>query len=126
MARLLPLLLFLAMVVTLVLNLRGLGQPRRSGHTYRPRPKWWDVFGAGGGEPRGRPGTVHIVSRRELAGVRDAYSSAAIDPAKPIVRCGGCQAFYHATSVDALRQDNAGRCAVCGSTDLGAVRLADD
>ncbi len=126
MARLLPLLLFLAMVVTLVLKVRGFGQPPRAGNTYRPRPKWWGPFGAGGDRPGGRPGTVHIVSRRELAGVRDAYSSAAIDPVKPVVRCGGCQAFYHAASLDALQRDNDGRCAVCGGTDFGPVRLAED
>jgi hypothetical protein len=33
---------------------------------------------------------------------------------------------YHADSVLALRRENSGRCAVCGSADIGPVRLAED
>jgi rRNA maturation endonuclease Nob1 len=61
----------------------------------------------------------------ELAGVRDAYTSATIDPRQPLIRCGHCQAVYHRTSLDALRADNSGGCAICGSRDLGPVTLAD-
>lgn len=127
MGRLLPLLLLIGMIVSFALAVRNIGQQQRGRNTYRPRPKWWDPFG--GSDRTGSdvaPGTVHIVRRSELAGVRDAYSSDEIDLSRTLFRCGACQAFYHEASVSALRQENQGRCAVCGSSDIGPVRLADE
>ncbi|MCL4763695.1 MAG: hypothetical protein KJ018_18295, partial [Burkholderiales bacterium] len=46
-----------------------------------------------------------------------------LDPQRPLFRCGGCQAWYHEASVRALDLDNGGRCALCGSPDLRAVRM---
>jgi hypothetical protein len=125
-ARLFPLLFALAtlLIVTIVRN--QLSRPR-SDRTYRPRSDWWGGFGRGAPprpQPQGASADVNwATTRAELAGVRDAYSSAALDPDQPLYRCGGCQAFYHQTSLRALRADNLGRCALCGSHDLRPVQV---
>jgi hypothetical protein len=122
MVRLLPLLVFIGLAVAFAMAFTG--TRRGPDGTHRPRPKW--RFGSTDAPPRARAGTVHIVERTQLAGLRDAYSSEPVDAARALARCGGCQALYHMESVHALRRDNHGRCAVCGSTDLGPVRIADD
>jgi hypothetical protein len=73
-----------------------------------------------------QPGTVHLVRRAELEGLRDAYSSAPIDLAQPLLRCGRCLATYHAASVAELDRSNGGLCVVCGNHDLAAVYVADE
>jgi hypothetical protein len=122
MARLLPFLIFIALAIGFAMLFSNLGRGPRG--THRPRPRW--RFGTGHAPPPARPGTVHIVPRAQLEGLRDAYSSEPLDPGRPLARCGGCQALYHAESVQALRRENHGRCAVCGGTDLGPVRIADE
>ncbi len=121
MPRLLPFLIFVGLCFWLVFRVSLI--PRDS-RTYRPRPRWSDWFGAQ--DASAEPGTVHIVHRGELTGLRDAYSSALIDPAKPLFRCAKCLSMYHGDSVEVLKRENGGRCMVCGGTDLGPVRLADD
>lgn len=120
MARLLPLLLLLAAVLMVLVVRRQASRPR-SEQTYRPRagsrPSW------GGDSRRGTGRENWVVSAAELKGLRDAYSSAKIDPTQPLYRCGSCLAYYHEPSLDALREQNHGRCALCGSDDLGAVRV---
>jgi hypothetical protein len=122
MARLIPLLLALAVFLVWLIARQQADRPR-SDRIYRPRAN-----------PRGRgdasawadgadPGTDWVVARSELAGVRDAYSSAELDVSKPLYRCGGCQACYHRSSLDALRAQNFGRCTLCGSQDLRAVQV---
>ena len=124
MMRLLPLFVFIAIAAlfaTLILR-----SWRRPPGTYRPRARW--RFGVDPSPPpaRAAKGTVHIVPRAHLDGLRDAYSSAPLDAGRPLARCGACQALYHADSVLALRRENQGRCAVCGSTDIGPVRIAEE
>ncbi len=120
MARLLPLFIFIGLCFWLLALMSGLPRDNR---TYRPRPRWPDWFGI---DPKpADSGTVHIVRRAELAGLRDAYSSAPIDPSQPLVRCGKCLSVYHAESVAVLKRENGGSCMICRSTDLGPVRLAD-
>jgi hypothetical protein len=121
MARLLPLFIFIALCFWLLVRVSGMPRDTR---TYRPRPRWPDWVG--GAPKSGAPGTVHIVRRAELAGLRDAYSSAPIDPAQPVVRCGKCLSVYHGASIAVLEGENGGRCMICGGADLGAVRLLDD
>ncbi|MFO1206208.1 MAG: hypothetical protein U1E63_10845 [Burkholderiales bacterium] len=121
MARLLPLLLFIGLCFWLIS--RWSSAPR-GGATYRPRPRWPYWFGTDG--KAAAPGTVHIVRRSELAGVRDAYSSAAIDPTRPLSRCGKCLSVYNSESLAVLKSENGGRCMVCDGTDLGPVRVVDD
>jgi len=119
MARLLPLLILFALATAVLLMLRNFAQPRQR-NTFRPRAKSWVHS-----QRTSAPGAVHVIERHELDGVRDAYSSAAIDPRQPLARCGDCQAIYHEASVSALRTENGGRCAVCGSADLSPVRVRD-
>lgn len=115
MARLIPLLVLLALFALLVF-LRQAGRPR-SDRVYRPRAH---PFGR---RPMAESDTNWVVPAADLAGLRDAYSSATLDPMRPLVRCGGCQAWYQDSSVVALRRENAGRCALCGSDDLRDVRI---
>jgi hypothetical protein len=121
MARLLPFFIFIGLGFWLIFRMSALP---RAGRTYRPRARWPDWFGAE--DKPTQAGTVHIVKRGELAGLRDAYSSAPVDSAKPLFRCGKCLSMYHAESVAVLKRENGGNCVVCGGTDLGPVRLADD
>ena len=121
MARLLPLLLALAAIL-LVFFARRQASRSRDDRTYRPRP------GFRPGRDARRGGTAAgsapwVVRRSELEGLRDAWSSAALDPSQPLHRCGGCQAFYQADSLRALQADNGGRCALCGSDELIAVHV---
>ncbi len=116
MARLIPL-LFLMIAAAVLYALRA-ARPPHDRATYRPR--------ASHAWPRtGKPGVAHVMTHAELAGVRDAYTSATIDPHQPLIRCGHCQAVYHRTSLDALRADNGSRCAICDGHDLGPVTLVD-
>lgn len=122
MARLIPLLLALAVFLVWLIARQQADRPR-SDRSYRPRanprggasPSGW----AGGADH----GTDWVVARSDLAGVRDAYSSAELDVSKPLYRCAGCQACYHRSSLDALRAQNFGRCTLCGSQDLRAVQV---
>jgi hypothetical protein len=121
MARILPFFIFIGLCFWLIFRMSALPRDAR---TYRPRPRWPDWFGTD--EKPVQPGTVHIVRRGELAGLRDAYSSAPIDASRPLVRCGKCLSMYHADSVAVLKRENGGHCMICGGTELGPVRLADD
>jgi hypothetical protein len=104
MARLLPLLLAPAVVLVWLITRQQADRPR-SDRTYRPRA---DPRAGGGALPSAWAGgadhgTDWVVARSELGGVRDAYSSAELDASKPLCRCGGCQAYRHRSSLDALR-----------------------
>ena len=124
MVRLLPLVLFL--VGLLIVAIARQHSPRaRSDRVYRPRATPWGIPGGVSGRPHSAgEGMNWIVRRAELEGLRDAYSSAAIDAQTPLWRCGGCQAYYHQGSVDALESRNAGRCALCDGKDLRPVHVA--
>jgi hypothetical protein len=104
------------------------GQMQRpgSGQTYRPRRCGWMNAPWGGKIPPAGEGLVHLVRREELDGMRDGLSSEPIDPSRELYRCGACLAFYHRESVAALKQDNNGRCAACGSGDLAPARVIGD
>lgn len=123
-------LIFIALLAALAVAAVTSGRRQRPG-TYRPKPRWADLFEEITGRAAPRPaappsGLVHIVKRSELAGVRDAFSSAPIDPGAALARCGKCLSLYHETSRAALERENHGRCVVCSSTDLGRVSLVDD
>ena len=123
MGRLLPLVLFLVGLL-IVAIVRQHSSRARSDRVYRPRGNPWGFPGGGSGRASSADeGMNWIVPRSELEGVRDAYSSAAIDAQAPLWRCGSCQAYYHQGSVDALESHNAGRCALCGGEDLRPVHV---
>lgn len=128
MPRLILLLVF-ALLAGWVVWTIGLGRAdrargERGATTYRARRRPW----RGWRWPRGRggEGVVHLVRQEELSGVRDALSSAAIGTGDDLYRCGKCLAFYQRESVVALDADNAGRCVLCGGSDLAPVRVIDD
>lgn len=121
-----PLLLALLLIVAIVVLLRtlaSLDRRPRSEHAYRPRARW-RTADPGRGTDGADAGTHWIATRAELEGLRDAYSSAALDLDRPLVRCGDCQAHYQADSLVALRREHGGRCALCGGSDLRPVHLA--
>ena len=125
MARLIPLLLALAVFLVWLIARQQADRPR-SDRTYRPRanPRDRGARRRQPGPTAGRTsGTDWVVARSELSGMRDAYSSAELDASKPLYRCVGCQAYYHRSSLDALRAQNFGRCTLCGSQDLRAVQV---
>jgi hypothetical protein len=123
MARLLPLLIFIVGLVAFFIA-RQQSTRARSDRVYRPRATPGGFTGrATGRDAPGDAGTNWVVRRGELEGVRDAYSSAAIDPDAPLWCCAACQACYHRQSVEALRAQNAGRCALCGSADLRRMHV---
>lgn len=118
-------LLVFAVVAVLAFGL--LSQPRgRHRDTFRPRRRVWPDSkpASGAGADRSDADTVQVVDATELEGVRDALTSASIDPGRAIFRCNGCRAFYQADSLAALEQSNRGRCLGCGGTDLAAVTVA--
>lgn len=88
------------------------------GNTYRPRGRGWAGKSNGDAD-----GSTFIVSRAELAGVRDSFSAEPIDSARAIMRCPGCQAFYHADSVATLSRENRGKCVNCSSTAFDPVQV---
>jgi hypothetical protein len=116
MARLLPLLVFLIVGLLLVVSRQANTVRSRDGRTFRPRSR-----------ARSRAGEaaagVTLLRRRDLAGLRDAYSGEALDPARPLVRCNGCQSLYHADSARVLARENGGRCAGCGGSSFSAVKV---
>ncbi len=121
----LPVLLLLAVVAAALVQAAQRGaEPSRKG-TFRPRARTGAAGRAGQGAADVDVDSVQVLSRRELAGLRDAYSSAPIDPSQALRCCCGCQALYHASSVLALAAENAGRCTVCSGTAFAPVRLAD-
>ena len=142
--RLLGLVTVLVVLIALVRALaQTFGRPRHP-HAHRPRngasagrglgDLFADLFGRPGHSPRppdaaqpGAPhtGAIHLVNRAELAGVRDAFSSAPLDSSQPLYRCEGCASFYQAPSLQAISRENGGHCVVCHGTRLGSVRLID-
>ena len=120
MARLLPLLLFLLVGVVLMVTRQAAPGAARDARTFRPR-------GRGRARARSAAGDDGVVTlrRRDLVGLRDAYSAEPLDPARPLVRCSGCQSLYHAQSASVLARENGGRCAACGATGFAAVRILE-
>jgi hypothetical protein len=119
MARLLPLLIFLLVVVVLYVTRRSAPSRPRDGRTFRPRAR-------SRGRARPDEGGLAAVRAEELAGLRDAYSGEPLDAARPLVRCVGCRVLYHADSAGVLARDNGGRCAACGGTEFAAVKVHAD
>ncbi len=118
MARLLPLLLFLLVAVFLFASAQRRGEARGDGRTYRPRKRRRESRdGSRGAED------LYVLKAADLAGIRDAYSGAELDPTRPLVRCTRCLACFHAASAEVLLRENGGRCPACGAADFRAVTV---
>jgi hypothetical protein len=119
MARLLPLLIFLIVGLALLLSRQSAVLRPQDGRTYRPRS---------GARRQGRnaAGGVTLLRRRDLAGLRDAYSGESLDASRPLVHCDACQSVYHADSARILARENGGRCVGCKSTGFSAVKVVAD
>lgn len=88
--------------------------------TYRPHQR---PFGSG---PASKSGSAtFLVSRAELAGIRDSFSAEPIDPGRALMRCPGCQSFYHADSVKVLERENSGQCVTCQATHFDPVQVTN-
>jgi hypothetical protein len=115
-ARLLPILILAGFAIFMMIMGQRRDTPSRDGRTWRPR---------GGSRPQQNDGPI-MVSPGDVAGLRDAYSGATLDAARPMVQCANCRSFYHSDSVTILVRENAGRCASCGSTEFRAVAIVRD
>ena len=125
MARVWPLLLLFGVFFVLIAVLRRYGGPPRSGvagtASYRPRPA-----PAASSRTSDVDDDAPLVMRRaELAGLRDAYSSAPIDAAQSLLACARCQALVHGASLQVLRESNQGRCPVCTHRGFRRVHVID-
>lgn len=120
MARLLPFLIFLGVALWLATASQRRMTARRDPRAFRPRARFREWF------DRKAPEAAFRVRRRDLAGLRDAYSGAALDPASPLLRCTRCLAYYHADSAAVLGRENGGRCGGCGGADFRAVEVTSD
>jgi hypothetical protein len=121
-ARLLPFLLFAGFAIFMMIaNQRRNGPAQRDRRTWRPRARSRAWQGSPAGAKDSGP---DVLRPGDVAGVRDAYSGAAIDSTKPLVRCTNCLALYHSDSVAVLARENSGRCASCGGRDFRAVVMA--
>jgi hypothetical protein len=116
MARLLPLLIFLAAAVLLSLFGQRENSRARDPRAYRPKAR-----SRAGNTGTGRAGAPFVMRRAEFAGLRDAYSGEPLDPSRAVVRCESCGVLYHAESANVLARENAGRCAGCGRQHFRAV-----
>ena len=118
MASLLPLLVFVA--VMLLMLVRNAGRSaQRDPRAFRPRRTTAGRRGHGDEFP-------FALRRADLTGLRDGYSGEALDPGRGLVRCAGCGVLYHVESARVLARENGGRCAACGTSDFRAVVLVDD
>lgn len=123
-ARLLPLLLFAGFAIFMMIaNQRRNGPAPRDERTWRPRARSRAWQGRASEVKDPGPDVLHP---GDVGGVRDAYSGAAIDTTRPLVRCTNCLALYHSDSVAVLARENSGRCASCGGRDFRAVVMARD
>jgi len=117
MARLLPLLIFVAVMLLLLVRNAG-RRTQRDPRAFRPRRA------AAGRRDQGDE-FPFAMRRSDLAGLRDGYSGEALDAGRGLVRCAGCGVLYHVESARVLARDNGGRCAACGASDFRAVVLVD-
>ena len=120
-ARLLPILIFAGFAIFMMIMGQRRDAPPRDGRTWRPRAR----SRARRSDDVKYEGPI-AVSSADIAGLRDAYSGATLDAARPMVQCATCRAFYHSDSVTILVRENAGRCASCGGTAFRAVAIAHD
>ncbi len=112
MGRIIPLLFFAGFAIFLMIANQRRAGPARDGRTWRPGSRR---------RAQAKEAGPFIIRPDDVAGVRDAYSGATIDPSRPLVRCTNCLAYYHSASADVLVRENRGRCASCGSGDFRAV-----
>jgi hypothetical protein len=120
-ARLLPILILAGFAIFMKIMGQRRNTQSRDGRTWRPRAR----SGARRRDDAKYEGPI-TVSSADIAGLRDAYSGATLDAARPMVQCATCRAFYHSDSVAILVRENAGRCASCGGTAFHAVAIAHD
>ncbi len=88
--------------------------------TYRPRQRPF-----GGSKNASADSATFLISRAELTGLRDSFSAEPIDPNRELMRCPGCQSYYHVESVQILERENQGRCVTCQQTKFDPVQVTD-
>lgn len=119
MARLLPLLIFLVVALVLIMSRQAASLRPQDSRTFRPRSR-------ARSRERSAAGGVTVLRRRDLAGLRDAYSGETLDVSRPLVHCDACQSVYHADSARILARENGGRCVGCSNTGFSAVKVISD
>jgi hypothetical protein len=90
----------------------GAPSPKPRTDTYRPRPS--------NKKPKIQFDPPTTGRAHDLKDLHDAFTGVALNPALGLYQCTTCQVYYHAASIEVLREENAGRCVACGSTALVA------
>ncbi|MBZ9963737.1 hypothetical protein [Mesorhizobium sp. BR1-1-2] len=65
--------------------------------------------------------TGSLPTQQSLEGLHDAFTGAPLNVALGLHQCGTCKVYYHASSVEVLRQENGLRCVACGNASIGAL-----
>ena len=110
-----------ALVAVAILVQRFVAQSAQAARRdrYRPQPRPAPQPAA-----RKSGGSV-LLTRAQLAGIRDPLTAAPIDPSATLLACCDCQSVYHHASVAALGNENRGRCLNCESRSFDAVRVVE-
>lgn len=99
---------------------QGGGTPTSApSHTYRPIPSRQNSrvkFGSSSARP-----VTGQIPEMQYADLRDAVTGQALAGAKNLFRCGTCQVFYQAASVEFIRAENQGLCVACGHSSIELV-----
>lgn len=61
---------------------------------------------------------ANSVTEIDLKDVHDAFSGEAIKISLGVFKCITCKVYYHKSSMDVLRSENAGRCVSCLNTNI--------
>lgn len=65
--------------------------------------------------------TGPLPSQQALEGLHDAFTGAPLKAALGLHQCNSCKVYYHAPSVEVLRQENGMRCVACGNSSIVAL-----
>lgn len=66
---------------------------------------------------------VATVFRSELAGLVDAFTGEPLNLTLGLFQCARCKVYYHKSSFDVIRSENAGRCVACLDSQISTVNV---
>ena len=95
-------------------NSKGLYRPRPSSRR-DPRIIFENPKGGSAGP---------IPTLAALEGLHDAFTGAPLEARLGLHQCRECKVYYHSSSVDVLREENASRCVSCGTGSIVALTAA--
>jgi hypothetical protein len=66
----------------------------------------------------------HAATQQDLAGVVDAFTGEALNPALGLYQCAKCLVYYHRASYEVIQSENGGQCVACLSVSIRTVAHA--